>query len=826
MSLHEELNPKQWWSIGNVFKDKLLCQYIRGISSRGFWYGDDPLSYPTPLILVQISLIFFTTRAVFFILQPLRQSMTVAQILAGLIIGPSVLGRIPYWLSTYFPPPASYVLKTIASFGFMLQMFISGVMIDMSAIRKSGPKSILIAFSGVFFSLMLGALAFFFLRTRFELDQSLFSGIRIMIVFNSLTFFMVTSSYLHDLKIINSEMGRLASSSSLVIDIFGLLTTTFGLIWLSPTTNPNLPPKWMTSISISLYYLVLFCGFRPLILSIVRRTPEGMPMKQTHFLVILAIVMVSWHWGERVGQRFSAFLFGLSLPHGPPLGSALVQKLELFTSGVLLPLFCSMNGLRIRTKYLAKSPYSMLGVEIILVLGQIGKFLGTVGSSVAVGVSLEDAVPLGFMMTFKGIMEIATFAVWKDQKLLDDRLYSLAMLNIVFFTGIAFPLTQWLYDPSSKYNTVRKRKVMGLGDHADLQVLVCIHNEDNMPAMFDILEVSKFNKSGGSISVFALQLIQLKGSAIPILAPLHEYKKKADNFGLFDHVVNALEQFEQDCLGYARVQQFVSVTPSKSMHNDICTLAHDKRTSLIIVPFHKKWGIDGNVESSDQQLRSINRRILRESPCSVAILISKVPSEQGAGMKGLDRFSINSHQTYQIVTLFVGGTDDHEALALTRRMAEHPNVRLTVIWLKDPRPYETREVQEDMRVMREFHMKSKGHERICVREKIVEDGIGTTKAVLSLENTTDLFVVGRYHEEDCAAIQGLGVWSDSPEIGSLADTLVSSNSRVSILVVQQQPRVDWKLNGSKNSRDYDFAVSIDSPKSNTSLRSRIALGSK
>ena len=84
MSLHEELNPKQWWSMGNVFKDKLLCQYIRGISSRGFWYGDDPLSYPTPLILVQISLIFFTTRAVFFILQPLRQSMTVAQILVSL----------------------------------------------------------------------------------------------------------------------------------------------------------------------------------------------------------------------------------------------------------------------------------------------------------------------------------------------------------------------------------------------------------------------------------------------------------------------------------------------------------------------------------------------------------------------------------------------------------------------------------------------------------------------------------------------------------------------------------------------------------------------
>ncbi|CAO2840059.1 unnamed protein product [Amaranthus hypochondriacus] len=817
MSLPKEITPKQWWVVGKVFKDTLVCQNMRGISSSGIWYGDNPLSYPTPLIMIQITLIFFTSRGVYFLLQPLRQSMTVAQIIAGIIIGPSALTYSPYWMSLLFPPPGRYVLKTIASFGFMLHMFISGVMIDMSAIRKSGPKSILIALSGVLFSLALGALAFFFVRQSFGLDQTLFTGIRIMVVFNSLTFFMVTSNYLHDLKIINSEMGRLASSSSLVIDFLGLLITTFGLIWFSPSTSSEAPPKWISSISISFYYIVLFCGFRPLILSIVRKTPEGMPMSHTHFLWILAIVMFSWHWGERVGQRFSPFLFGLSLPHGPPLGSALVQKLELFTSGILLPLFCAMNGLRMNISSLSKNPFSMMGVEVILVLGQFGKFLGTVVSSIAVGVSVEDAVPLGFMMTFKGVMEIATFAVWRDQRVFDDRLFTLAMLNIVIFTGVAFPLTQWLYDPSSKYNTIRKRKIMGLGENGDLQILVCIHNEESVPALFQVLEVSKFNKIGGSISVFVLQLIDLAGSAIPILAPLHEYKKRADNFGLFDHVVKAFDQFEKESQGYARVQQFVSVTPSKSMHNDICALAHDKRTSLIIVPFHKKWGINGTVDSSNQQLRNINRSVLRKSPCSVAILIDKGTPEQGAGITGLSK---TGHNTYQIITLFVGGTDDHEALALTRRMAEHPSVRLTVFWLKGVCTYDSPQLQEDVRVMREFHMKSKGSDRIIVREKIVQDGIDTTKALLSMEHSADLFVVGRYHEPDCTAIQGLSVWSDNPEIGSLADTLVSSDSQVSILVVQQQPRVDWKLNSSKQSRDDDFAVSIDSPKSNSG-RSRM-----
>ncbi|XP_021716621.1 cation/H(+) symporter 13-like [Chenopodium quinoa] len=740
--------------------------------------------------------------------------------MAGLLIGRTLINYNQSIINTLFPPPGRYIIKTIAGFGFMLQMFISGVMIDMSAIRKSGPKSILIAFSGVVISIIFGSVAFILIRQVVELDETLFTGIRVLILFNSLTYFMVTSYYLHDLKIINSEVGRIACSSSLVIDIFGLLTTTFGLIWLSP--NPDAPPKWLSAASLAFYYFVLFGVFRPMVMCIVRRTPEGCDMKQTHFLLILGIVMFTWHWGERVGQRFSAFLFGLSLPHGPPLGSALVQKLQLFTSGVLLPLFCTMAGWRINLMSW-KGTSSFWAVEIIFIVSQLGKFLGTAFSCMLVGVSIEDAVPLGFIMTFKGIMEVATFGVWIDQAIMDDRLFALAMINVMIFTGVAYPLVQWLYDPSHKYNIVRKRKVMGLSDHGDLQVLVCIHNEENISAIFNFLEVSKCEKVGASISVFALQLINLAGSAMPVLAPLHEYKKTASTFSLYDHTIKAFEQFEEESQGYARVQQFVSVTPYKSMHNDICALAHDKRTNLIVVPFHKKWGIDGNVETYNQQIRSINRSVLRKSPCSVAILIDREIVDQAGG--SLYRISKFGHQTYQIVMIFIGGTDDHEALALTRRMAEHPSVWLTVIWLRvnDYKP-QLQEYQEDIRVMREFHIKAKGHERISVREKFVDDGIGTTKALLSVQNVADLFVLGRYHEANCPAIQGLDAWSESPEIGALADTLVSSDSRYSILVVQQQPRVDWKMNSSNKSRDDESYISVsvaNSPKSTS--RSRLSL---
>ena len=385
------------------------------------------------------------------------------------------------------------------------------------------------------------------------------------------------------------------------------------------------------------------------------------------------------------------------------------------------------------------------------------------------------------------------------------------MLNIVLFNGLAFPLVKQMYDPSAKYKTIKKRGLMGCSDNGDLQILVCIHKPENVPPLVKLVEImSIFNRAIGYISVFAVQLIQLAGSAMPILAPIHKYNKSPGHLNHVNHTANVFRQFEDQNQGYVTVQHFVSVAPYKTMHNDICALAHEKRISIIILPFHQEWGVDGKVDTSCPQIKAVNIRVLRKAPCSVAILVDK-----GGGTSGGLYFNMTPNagpSIYQVVMLFIGGYDDHEALALARRIGDHPNVRLTVFWLKsnDYQPH-LHDAQEDVRVMRDFHMRSIGREGIVCREKVVEDGIGTTKVVLSMQHA-NLFIVGRYHESDCPAILGLSDWSERSEVGTLGDMLATSDDfKFSILVVQQQPRVDKNSHGSRCTSKDDFdTLSISS----------------
>ncbi|KAK9727329.1 hypothetical protein RND81_05G274000 [Saponaria officinalis] len=769
---------EEWWTSGMVFNDRLVCQFHKSGFTNGIFYGENSFYNPTSIVLFEMFFIFVFSRTIYFLFQPMRQSMIVAQIVAGFIMGPSMLTHYRVLANKLFPPPGSYVLKTISSFGFMLHLFVMGVKIDMNVIRSAGAKSLVVGLSGLIFSLSFGAFTFYEVRQHTQLDQNLFTGIRMLITFNSLTFFMVTSGNINDLKLSNSELGRLACSSSLAVDLLGLLGVIVSLTWFGnvDTSSDIMTPRLISFFSISFYYAVLFCIFRPLVLYVVSKTPDGATtMKQTHLLIVLVILMLAWFWGEVVGQRFATFLFGLSLPDGPPLGSTLVHKLDLFTSGILLPIFCTIAGWRTNFSSWKGNP-QVWGVEFVFVIGHLAKLFGIVLSSTVIGMSFHDALSLSLMMSFKGIIEIATLNAWSDRGLLDDRLFSLSMLNIVLFTGVAFPLVQYLYDPSKQYTSIKQGNNTRIQGKNNLQILVCIYNEDSVASIVNLVKL--VNNTGDTISLFTLQLIHLTGSSMSILEPLNNCKRMGNHY---EHVVKAFDQLEAESQGLIKIQHLVSVTPYESMHNDICTIAHDTRTNIIITPFYIKRGTNENVD----RIKEVNKRVILKAPCSVAILIDK---RCGA--------IIRDECIYQIAMLFIGGSDDHEALALARRMTEHQSVRLTVIWLrlKDVQP-----PLEDVRVMTDFHIKAKKNDRIGFREHYIIDDIETKNVVISMQHV-HLFIVGKYHEPGCPVIQGMTDLNENPEIGALGDMLATSNFRFSILVVQRQPSLNWNIDSSINQR--------------------------
>lgn len=134
-----------------------------------------------------------------------------------------------------------------------------------------------------------------------------------------------------------------------------------------------------------------------------------------------------------------------------------------------------------------------------------------------------------------------------------------------------------------------------------------------------------------------------------------------------EHIISAFDNYELRCDGVT-VQALTARSAYNTMDEDICSIAKDKRTSFIILPFHKQQTSDGEMEDINPAIRSVNENVMANAPCSVGILIDRGLTESG----GFPR---------RIVMLYMGGPDDREALAYAWRMSEHEDIDLNVVRL-------------------------------------------------------------------------------------------------------------------------------------------------
>ncbi|CAF2051847.1 unnamed protein product [Brassica napus] len=245
--------------------------------------------------------------------------------------------------------------------------------------------------------------------------------------------------------------------------------------------------------------------------------------------------------------------------------------------------------------------------------------------------------------------------------------------------------------------------------------------------MVNLLEAA-YPSRFSPISVFTLHLVELKGRA-------HAHQ------------------------GTLMAQHFTAAAPFSSINDDICTLALDKKAALIVIPFHKQYAIDGNVDHANSAIRSIN---------------------------------LNVHTWRNVAVIFIEGRDDAEALAFCMRIAEHPEVSVTMIhFIHMSSLYLNQQAGEENEyseghLINDFKNFSLNKPKIHYREEIMRDGVQTTQVIRALGDTYDMVVVGRDHDLDSSVLYGLTDWSECPELGVIGDMFASSDFHFSVLVVHQQ----------------------------------------
>uniref|UniRef100_A0A7N2KNR5 Uncharacterized protein n=1 Tax=Quercus lobata TaxID=97700 RepID=A0A7N2KNR5_QUELO len=406
---------------------------------------------------------------------------------------------------------------------------------------------------------------------------------------------------------------------------------------------------------------------------------------------------------------------------------------------------------------------------------------------------LRDALSLGIIMNSKGIAELAILIRWKEHNVINEECFTILIISLLIVTGAITPLTNALYDPSKRFLAYKRRTILHHRSDEELRILACIHTTDNVQAVLNLLSASNPSKES-PINLAVLHLIKLVGRASPLLIACVSRENKSQYSTQSEQIFNAFRKFEQHYSGHVIVHCYKGISPYATMHNDVCSLALEKRTTFIVIPFHKQWVIGGRVESSNT-LRHLNNNVLDKAPCSVGVLIDRGNQRKPWSILG-------QPSMYRVAVLFFGGADDREVLAYAGRMYDDHNVLITLL-----RFYSSTEIVGgtarskilDTEILSQFRLNAFRNQRVSYQEEMVMDGNGVLAVLRSMENAYDLVMVGRRHQ-DSQLMSDLGKWSEHGELGAIGDILAAKDFRgaASVLVVQQQTKL-WGLNDPEDS---------------------------
>ncbi|CAF0736233.1 unnamed protein product [Adineta steineri] len=401
-----------------------------------------------PRFLMQLFIILVLVRIMGALLSLIKQPSVIGEIIAGVIIGPSVLGNINWWTNHIFPTSSWNYFTLVGNVGLILFMFNLGLELEQEKIRKQWKRSLPIAISTIIIPYASGIGLSYYLydinnRDGFKApDRVAF----ILFIASSVSFtaFPVLASILTSTKLLSAKIGSVTISCAAIDDIMAWCSLAIAGAFAKGSGIVGL---WVVLISIG-YIIFMFTIVKYTIKFIhsflVKRDDEMNPF----FLIgVFLMLIASAFFCEILGIHsfFGAFIAGIICPKSGRFNTELFPKLELVTGQLLLPLFFASSGMRTNLGSLNDSFYGGITV-LIFAVATLAKFLPAfIMTKIMIRDTWKFSAAVGILMNTRGLVELIALNIGLQLNILSPRLFTMLIIMALVTTFMTCPLLWLVY---------------------------------------------------------------------------------------------------------------------------------------------------------------------------------------------------------------------------------------------------------------------------------------------------------------------------------------------------------------------------------------------
>ncbi len=604
------------------------------------------------LLIIQIAVIIITSRVIGLAFRKIHQPQVVGEMVAGIILGPSVLGWLAPHVSAFIFPAASLkFLNTLSQLGLLLFMFIVGLELDPKLLKGRGHAAVLISHVSILLPFMLGTILAFYLFPLLSNQPVTFTAFALFMGASmSITAFPVLARILSEKNLIKTKIGAVTIACAAVDDVtaWSILAIVVAVVRAGLTVSEaggHKIPFWFTISGALVFILLMIFIIRPIISKLETYYRNKGNVLTNDILGAVLLLMFASAWTTEwlgIHALFGAFFMGAIMPRNKYFLKSIIEKINDITVVLLLPIFFALTGLNTSIGSIAGSEMWFY-FGLILAAAVIGKLGGSAIAAKVSALNWREAIGLGVLMNTRGLMELIILTIGLELSVISHVLFTMMVLMALVTTFMTTPFFEWIY-PSK---LIRKELEEAEKEKAGFRILIPVAFPSSGPGL---LKIASALAPKNDLKVYALHL--LRSSEIS-LSNLTDEKEPLQNSEVF-----------QPLLNFA-CEKSITVSPlsfaTRNAADDIIHIAAMKGINTILMGWHKPL-------LSESILSGTVKEVMQNAKADVCVYLER------------------KFMPYKnILVPFREGVHDTSALTLAHQIAMNINATVTLLHIVNPK---------------------------------------------------------------------------------------------------------------------------------------------